>query len=861
MNDETLRQDDRWEGVRSEGPGVVVGAYTLVRRLGEGGFGDVWEAEQEVPVKRRVALKILKMGMDTREVVARFDLERQALALMEHPHIAHVIDAGATATGRPYFVMEYVEGEPIDAYCASRRMTVAAILPLFVQVCTAVAHAHTKGIIHRDLKPGNVLVGEHDGQPFAKVIDFGIAKATGGGAGERTQATQLHQVVGTPRYMSPEQARGSADIDTRTDVYSLGVIAYELLTGTTPVEREQLAAASLLDTQKLICDIDPPKPSARVLSQATTLTGTATFRPLDPYKLARTIRGDLDWIVMKALEKEPQRRYQGATELAEDLRRFLAGEAVAAAPPSWSYRTSKFVRRNKSMVAAAALAAVSLGAGLVGFAWQAQVAREQAQVARQRADDLQKVADFQAAMFDQLDSAKLARVLGARVKQQYAAGLARTGVPADQRAARIADFAAQWDRVDAAESAIGLVDDAILAPATTGIDRQFKQQPLVAAILLEPLARTYIGMGRPEPALALARQALALRQRELGANDPKTLESLSRLAQLLQAAGKADEAIPLLRRALAEQRRRVGARDEKTLDTLNALGLSLRETGQAKQAEPILRAAVAGRLQVLGPRHKNTFVSMGNLALALEDLGQLDEAETLYRQALEGSLRNFGPDYDQSIIQTNNLGLFMLKRGKPEDAERLMGKAADSARRAWGANHPFTIATLTNLGSLLLVDGKPDAAEPILAEALASSRRVFGDDQFDTLLALDAYAAAQVAKGRFQRGDDLLVPAEVAARKQFTGNQSRRLGQYLTTRGRARSGLGSYRAAERDLLEAEPLLRGTVGADHRDTRICRTALAELYAAWDKAAPGNGHAASAAAWKAKLVAAPTPATRG
>jgi len=360
MSDPTSPGDETLAIPQVEGPGGRIGPFKILQQIGEGGFGSVFEAEQEHPVKRRVALKVIKLGMDTREVIARFEAERQALALMDHPHIARVLDAGATDSGRPYFVMELVKGEPITSYCGKHRLSIVRRLELFDQVCAAVQHAHTKGIIHRDLKPNNVLVSTQDDQPFAKVIDFGIAKATSGRLTDKTLYTEQQLMMGTPLYMSPEQAEGSADIDTRTDIYALGVILYELLTDTTPIESHSLRAAGYAEVQRIIREVEPPRPSARLSQAKATLPGVATRRATEPHKLARMIRGELDWIVMKAIEKERARRYETASGLAMDVRRYLAGEPVLAAPPSVSYRLRKFVRRNKGAVAAGSLVAAAL---------------------------------------------------------------------------------------------------------------------------------------------------------------------------------------------------------------------------------------------------------------------------------------------------------------------------------------------------------------------------------------------------------------------------------------------------------------------------------------------------------------------
>jgi tetratricopeptide (TPR) repeat protein len=384
----------------AEGPGSRIGAYKLLEQIGEGGFGIVFLAEQQEPVRRKVALKVLKPGMDTRQVVARFEAERQALALMDHPNIAHVFDGGATATGRPYFVMELVKGVPLTRYCDQNELTVRQRLELFVSVCQAVQHAHQKGIIHRDLKPSNVLVTSHDGVPVVKVIDFGIAKATGQSLTDKTLFTHFAQMVGTPLYMSPEQAGMSGlDVDTRSDIYSLGVVLYELLTGTTPFDRERLKEVSYDELRRIIREEEPPRPSTRLstLAQAgTTLSGQ---RRGDPKALSRLFRGELDWIVMRALEKDRNRRYETASAFATDVQRYLHDEPVLACPPSAWYRFRKFARRNKTRLAAAVgvFLAVTVMAASVGWAVRDRQALKRQEKARVAGAELQVSESWRAA--------------------------------------------------------------------------------------------------------------------------------------------------------------------------------------------------------------------------------------------------------------------------------------------------------------------------------------------------------------------------------------------------------------------------------------------------------------------------------
>ncbi|MDC0311502.1 serine/threonine protein kinase, partial [bacterium] len=340
-------------------PGEEIGRFKLLQQIGEGGFGVVFMAEQHKPIRRKVALKVIKPGMDTKGVVARFEAERQALAMMDHPNIAKVLDGGTTDSGRPYFVMELVRGVPITDYCDNKQLSADQRLELFITVCKAIQHAHQKGIIHRDLKPSNILVALHDGKPVVKVIDFGVAKAVNQQLTDKTLYTAFGQMVGTPQYMSPEQAEISGlDIDTRSDVYSLGVILYELLTGSTPLETDRLRKAGYAEIQRLVKESEPQRPSTRLSTSGAKLTAIAKHRSVAPDRLSALIKGDLDWVVMKALEKDRNRRYSTPVELADDVNRYLTQEPVEAYPPSRVYKMKKFVRRNRGLVLAASAFAV-----------------------------------------------------------------------------------------------------------------------------------------------------------------------------------------------------------------------------------------------------------------------------------------------------------------------------------------------------------------------------------------------------------------------------------------------------------------------------------------------------------------------
>jgi serine/threonine protein kinase/Flp pilus assembly protein TadD len=385
-------------------PGIVIGNYTLLEQIGEGGFGVVFMAEQQQPIRRKVALKVLKPGMDSKQVIARFEAERQALALMDHPHIAKVLDAGQTTSGRPFFVMDLVKGLPITEFCDQSRLTLQERLELFVHICQAVQHAHQKGIIHRDIKPSNVLVTLHDGTPLVKVIDFGVAKAIGQQLTDKTLFTGFAQMIGTPLYMSPEQAALSAvDVDTRSDIYSLGVLLYELLTGTTPFTRERFEGKSYDEMRRIIREEDPPRPSARIATLGQAATTVSAQRKSDPKQLKQLFRGELDWVVMKCLEKDRNRRYETANGLAQDIERYLRDEAVLACPPSTLYRLRKFARRNKAGLVTAGLlltalvTTVAVLAASASWSWEqyerATAAQQQAQTERDLSDDNLRLAD------------------------------------------------------------------------------------------------------------------------------------------------------------------------------------------------------------------------------------------------------------------------------------------------------------------------------------------------------------------------------------------------------------------------------------------------------------------------------------
>ncbi len=813
----TPRPDAEGDEALREQPGELIGRYKLLQQIGEGGFGVVYMAEQEKPVRRKVALKIIKLGMDTKQVIARFEAERQALALMDHPNIARVLDAGATERGRPYFVMELVRGESITDYCDKNGLDIEDRLSLFQQTCHALQHAHQKGIIHRDIKPSNVMITLHDGQPIPKVIDFGVAKATNQRLTEKTLFTEYKQFVGTPDYMSPEQAEMSGlDIDTRTDVYSLGVLLYELLTGTTPFDTDSLREAGFSEMMRIIREDTPHKPSTRLRSLGETGDRTAERRRVDLRRLSTILSGDLDWIVMKCLEKDRTRRYETANGLALDIGRFLADQPVLAGPPSAGYKLRKFVKRHRAGTYSAAAMLLLLLIGIAGTGWgllQAIEAREETQ---QRAAELETVMEFQQAILAEIDM----KQMGQDIREALNAEL-------DAESAIAADEAFQ--RVNMTNVARDVIEKNILARAVDAIEAQFGDEPRIEAALRQTIGDTYLELGFYPEALPQMELALDSRRRLLGADDPETLASVGNLGRLLRRMGRPEEAETYYREALEGRRRVLGDDHPDTLASINNMGAALQAVGDMAGAEVHFREAMERRRRVLGDDHIETLISINNVGFILKRMGKLDEAEPYYLEAVERGRRVLGSDHPDTLTWVSNVGVLIGAMGRREEAEPYYLEALEGRRRALGDLHPLTLLSYANLGRLLMQLDRPDEAETHLRRALAGRRRTLGDDHPKTLLSISDLGKSLEAIGRLD--DAAAHHREAVGRsRRVLGEGDWGLGRALFYYGRTLMALEQYEDAEKTLVEAHGILHAAGGAQDVWTRVSVDALIEVFEA-------------------------------
>jgi non-specific serine/threonine protein kinase/serine/threonine-protein kinase len=670
-------------------PGDVLGNYRLVERVGLGGMGEVWIADQERPVRRRVALKLIRSGMSSNQFIARFEAERQALAMMDHPNIAKVLDAGATDRGLPYFVMEYVDGVPITEYCERNGLDTPARLELIAQACDGVQHAHEKAIIHRDIKPSNVLVTVVDGRPVPKIIDFGVAKALAQPLTDASMYTQAGTLVGTLEYMSPEQLDMTGDVDTRSDVYSLGALLYELLVGRLPFEAKDIPVAGFDEFRRRVREDEPVRPSTRAtqVRAAPRAADGGTVTP--PALAAGSLSGELDWIVMKALEKERARRYASPRELAADLERYLRHEPVLAAPPSRVYRLKKFVRRHRAGVAAAAVGLTAIVVGVSGLGWGLLRARRAEADARREAAKTEAVNTF---LQDMLASANPAQTLGRELTVRE------------------------------------MLDEA----ARSG-EESLKDEWDVRASVQSTIGNTYEALGLFDEAAPHLESALELRRSNLPADDPEVAESLHDLGKLRWEASDLAGADTLLTQALAIYRRRYGDVHERIAKCLNDLGVVCQSQGDLAKAETMFRGALDAQRRLSESESAGIAETMNNLAWVLVAQGNQDEAESMFREALALNRKLFGASHPNVLAFEANLAAALQQQRDFADADTLYREALAGMRTVLGPEHPNTLRTMTGLAEMYLGLERGDDAGPLVQDALATAERTLGPDHAVTI--------------------------------------------------------------------------------------------------------------------------------
>lgn len=648
-----------------EKPGTQIGPYKLLQQIGEGGMGVVFMAEQTQPVHRKVALKIIKPGMDSKQVIARFEAERQALAMMDHINIARVIEGGATESGRPYFVMELINGVPITKYCDDNHLTPRERLELFIPVCQAVQHAHQKGIIHRDIKPSNVLVTLYDGKPVPKVIDFGIAKATEQKLTERTLFTNFGTMVGTLEYMSPEQVEMSAlGVDTRSDIYSLGVLLYELLTGSTPLSRKQLKEVAYLEILRLIKEEEPPRPSNRLSNSGAALASISAQRKTEPTKLSKLMRGELDWIVMKTLEKDRNRRYETANGFAADIQRYLLNEPVQACPPSTMYRMRKFVVRHRGPVLAASLILLAMVGGIIGTTLGLFEARS-ASVAERKAKEAAESRESETlAVLDFIEK----KVFGAAKPQGLAGGL---GYDVTLR--------------KAVEAALPFVDEG------------FADKPLIEARLRLRIGDMFDAVGNVNTALEQHKMALALYLKHSGSEHPDTLKTKTRVGGHYFDLGQYQEALQLHEEIFQVRKARFGPYHRDTLGCMNNIAICYDRLGRKLDALKLHEETLALKQTHLGADDLDVLPSMQNLASCYTYAGRHADALKLLEELQAIQKDKLEPDHPGRLLIMHNLANCYNGAERYEDARKLMEEIMPLIKKKFGPDHPYTIGCLSDV--------------------------------------------------------------------------------------------------------------------------------------------------------------------
>lgn len=808
-----------------------IGPFRVLRRLGEGAYGVVYEVEQTEPIRRRVALKLLKPGMDTEEVLDRFENERQTLAIVDHPNIARVIDAGASEQGRPFFVMELVAGDSITEYCDRVGLGLRERLELFITVCRAVQHAHQRGILHRDIKPSNVLVTLVDGRPVPKVIDFGIAKVMAGPS-SGPQPMSSGPGLGTPIYMSPEQASTSRlDVDTATDVYSLGVLCYQLLTGGFPYPQEQLRDVPPDQYEVTLRRLTPAVPSDQLRSFPTKdASEVARKRGTSAAKLAAALNGDVDAIIMKAIAKDRLRRYPTVHDLVSELERYFRHEPVLAAPGSTMYRLSKFVKRHAVALGIATTIAAAVAIGGAAMTWSLVESNRQRAAAEVAQSESDAVLTF---ITDMLASVAPA-----------AEGRDVTVKSALDAASREIEF--QFNDQPLVEARLRLVIGRAyreLGELDTAREHIDRSERLYTTHLGESSLRVVdtvrekgvlerVG-GDYARAEALFKQVLTERTEKLGASARESIISLKDLGDLYVMWDEGDP-IPILEQALALSKESLGIDDDVTEEVSSSLGAAYLLNGQHDQAEPLLVAAIEANARRHGPTNAGTLQSMQNLASLYREQRRLSEAEPLYRRAYEGSVEVFGEDHPTTLRMMGNLGLLLSDMGQYDDAYTYSTRIVEIREATIGPDKPPTLVSRINLALLLMRMQRYDECVASARETRMRIGRSLGSEHLYAHVLSAILGRALHLGGNLTEGERTLRDA-IAGSRDVLPEGHWRIGRQLVYWGECLTDMRRFEQAESALLEGHVVLESTYGGDHEQTQGAAKALADLYDRWGRAA--------------------------